>query len=205
MSSSKAIKTNAAILQAAREIVRTEGIERLSMDHVAQQAGLSKGAVMYHFPTKRALQAALIQDYAEHMSSELHRNESAFKGLPIETLLPGYVEWFRSFAADNHGWSSVGVQLLGQQARDPELLKPISDWYDNLYSRIEKLPAKQRSKMMLAIMALEGLFFVHKFGVGHMSPETRSDVLKLILEMTGMEATIRADSAEPASKDENKG
>lgn len=204
MSSSKAIKTNAAILQAAREIVRTEGIERLSMDNVAHKAGLSKGAVMYHFPTKRALQAALIQDYAEHMNGELHRNEGLFEGIPIETLLPGYVEWFRGFAADNHGWSSVGVQLLGQQARDPELLKPISDWYDNLYSRIEKLPAKQRGRMMMAVMALEGLFFVHKFGVGHMNPETRSDVLRLILEMTGMDEVPRAEVSDSGSTNEDK-
>ena len=90
MPSNKAIRTNAAILQAAREIVRKEGIDRLSMDRVAQQAGLSKGAVMYHFPSKRSLQAALLEDYAEHMDEELHRHEALFEGTSIEKLMAGY-------------------------------------------------------------------------------------------------------------------
>ncbi len=191
MPSNKAIKTNAAILKAAREIVRTEGIDRLSMDRVAQKAGLSKGAVMYHFTTKRALQAALLEEYAEHMDSELHRHEAMFEGAPLEKLMAGYIEWFRSFARDNHGWSAVGVQLLGQQARDPELIKPVSDWYDRIYARLDKLPARQRTRFLTALMALEGLFFVHKFGVGHLGAERTQDILKFIAEATGTETTER--------------
>ncbi len=201
MPSNKAIKTNAAILKAAREIVRNEGIDNLSMDRVAKQAGLSKGAVMYHFPTKRALQAALLEDYAEHMDSELHRHEALFDGAPLEKLFAAYVAWFESFAHDNHGWSAVGVQLLGQQALDPELLKPVSDWYDHIYARLDKLPAKQRTKLLTAMMALEGLFFVHKFGVGHLDPARTQDVLKLIGEMTGT-AGIKPRGKAPAGENE---
>lgn len=200
MPSNKAIRTNAAILQAAREIVRNEGIDRLSMDRVAQQAGLSKGAVMYHFPSKRALQAALLEDYAEHMDGELHRHEAMFEGTSIERLMAGYIEWFCSFARDNHGWSAVGVQLLGQQARDPELLKPVSDWYDRLYARIDKLPPRQRAKFLTALMALEGLFFVHKFGVGNLGSERTREILKFIAESTGVEQISRLNLQAPASK-----
>lgn len=186
MPSNKAIRTNAAILQAAREIVRKEGIDRLSMDRVAQQAGLSKGAVMYHFPSKRSLQAALLEDYAEHMDEELHRHEALFEGTSIEKLMAGYIEWFRSFARDNHGWSAVGVQLLGQQALDPELIKPVSDWYNRLYAKFDKLPPKQRAKFLTALMALEGLFFVHKFGVGELGSERTREILKTIAETTSV-------------------
>ena len=192
MSSNKSFKTHCIILQAARDIVRTEGIDHLSMDRVAQRAAVSKGAVMYHFPSKRALQAALLQDYAEHMTLEQRRHEALFEGSPLETLIPGYVEWFKSFAADNRGWSAVGVQLLGQQAKNPELLKPVSDWYDALYARLEKLPAKQRARMLMAVMTLEGLFFVKKFGLGHMDEKHCREILNLILELTGSSTVSRA-------------
>lgn len=177
MSSPKAIKTYASILEAARDILRQDGIERLSMDRVAERAGMSKGAVMYHFPTKRALQSALIQDYAEHMDEGLKTHEAKFKGRPEETLIPAYVEWFKSFCADKNGWASVGVQLLGQQAIDPELLKPISDWYQKLYDRIEALPENTRTEMLTAVMAMEGLFFVRKFGLGTIDAQRLEAVL----------------------------
>ena len=72
----KAQKTKADLLKAARAVLLSGGIARLSMDRVAEQAGVSKGAIMYHFPTKRALQAALIEDYAEHLDRELRRHEA---------------------------------------------------------------------------------------------------------------------------------
>ena len=199
MSTPKAIKTNSAILAAARNVVRSRGIDALSMDQVAKEAGVSKGAVMYHFPTKKALQAALIQDYAEHMAGELHRHEARFEGDAIETFIPGYVEWFKSFDRDNRGWSSVGVQLLGQQSKDPALLKPVADFYEQLFSRVEKLPTKQRNKMLLAIMALEGFFFVHKFALANMDPERKTQILDMILEMTGTaDVPAKNDASEEA-------
>lgn len=193
MSSPKAIRTNSTILQAARDVLRTEGIEHLSMDRVAERAGVSKGAVMYHFPTKRALQSALIQDYAEHLESGLKAHEAQFKGDPIETLIPGYIQWFNDFSTDNNGWASVGVQLLGQQAMDPELLKPISDWYQKLYARIEKLPSKHRSKMLMAVMTMEGFFFVRKFGLDSMNQERRTEVMNLLLKITGTDEVPKSE------------
>ena len=184
MSSPKATRTYSNIIQAAREILRTKGIEYLSMDRVALKAGVSKGAVMYHFPSKMALQAALIQDYAEHMESGLRSHEAMFEGSPSETLVPGYIQWFKSFSADNNGWASVGVQLLGQQAVTPELLKPIYDWYQKLFARIEQLPEKQRTKMLMAVMAMEGFFFVRKFGLDSMNLKQRDKVLDLLLDLT---------------------
>ena len=56
MSSEKAIRTRASIIAAARSIILKEGIGALTMDRAAQEAGMSKGACMYHFKTKRALQ-----------------------------------------------------------------------------------------------------------------------------------------------------
>lgn len=181
MPSPKAVRTYATILEAARDILRHEGIDHLSMDRVAEHAAVSKGAVMYHFPTKRALQAALIQDYADHMDEGLKTQEAKFEGSPEETLIPAYVQWFKSFCTDTHGWASVGVQLLGQQATDPELLKPVSDWYQKLYDRIEALPENMRTEMLTAVMAMEGLFFVRKFGLGKIDDKRLEAVLNRLL------------------------
>lgn len=180
----KALQTNTALIEAARAIILEEGLERLSMDRVAKRAGVSKGAIMYHFPTKRHLQAALLQNYAEHLDQEFRRHEALFEGTPEETLVPGFIAWFQSFDADNKGWASVGIQLLSQQAHDPELLRPVRAWYETLYGRILKLPKRRRTRMLLVVMALEGLFFTHKFGLDLMGEVYKAEIYELMKEMT---------------------
>ena len=49
----KAQATQEKMLEVARDIILHEGIERLSMNRVAELSGMSKGAVMYHFKTMR--------------------------------------------------------------------------------------------------------------------------------------------------------
>ena len=156
MSSEKALRTRAAIIAAARGIILKEGIGALTMDRAAQAAGMSKGACMYHFKNKRALHAALIEDYAAHLDGQMKRHE---------TLVPGFVEWFKTFEADSRDWADVGVALLSNFVHDDELMKPVHDWYQRLWGRILALPEEERVPRFVAIMALEGFFYTKKFGV----------------------------------------
>ena len=137
MSSEKALRTRAAIIAAARGIIPKEGIGALTMDRAAQAAGMSKGACMYHFKNKRALHAALIEDYAAHLDGQMKRHEALFEGRPDETLVPGSVEWFKTFEADSRDWADVGVALLSNFVHDDELMKPVHDWYQKLWFRIQ--------------------------------------------------------------------
>lgn len=194
----KARRTKSELLNAAREILVTDGIGRLSMDRVAERAGVSKGAIMYHFPTKRALQAALIENYAEHLDREFRRCESLFEGSPDEVLIPAYVEWFRGFNADSKGWAGVGVQLLSQQSHDPELLEPIRAWYARLFARIERLPKRSRTRMLLVILSLEGLFYTHKFNFDALTEAHKDEVCALMTEFTGTAAVSRRGDAAAA-------
>lgn len=173
MASEKAQKTRQSILAASRAVILEEGIAALTMDRVAQQAGLSKGACMYHFKNKRALQAALIEEYAEHLDEELRRHEALFNGRPDETLVPGYVAWFKSFDSDNRSWAQVGIALLSNFIHDEELMRPVHAWYRRLFTRIEVLPPEERVPALVAVMALEGFFYTHKFGVDLMAPKMK--------------------------------
>lgn len=165
MKSDKAKRTRESIIEAAREVIRGDGIDVLTMDRVAKEAGLSKGACMYHFKNKRELYAALIADYAQHLEGEQRRHEALFKGRPDETLVPGFIEWFKSFEKDTRAWADVGVALLSQFVHDEELMAPVYEWYERLFHRIDALPEDERVPAFVAIMALEGFFFTRKFGV----------------------------------------
>lgn len=194
------MQTRALLLECARNIILDEGIERLSMDRIAKRAGLSKGAVMYHFETKRALEAALLQDYADHLERGLSEHEALFKGTPSETFVPGFIAWFQSFDADNRGWASVGTQLLTRQQSDPELLEPVRLWYKRLYQRVESVPAKIRPNVMLVVMALEGFFYTHKFGLDVMGQEAKNEAYQLMLETTKTSHVERKPEAQAAEE-----
>lgn len=107
MASDKAIKTRQSILDAAKAIIIEEGIGALTMERAATKAGISKGACMYHFKSKRALQAALVEEYAAHLSSELARHEALFDGPPEETLVP---------ASSNGSAALIMTTTAGQQS-----------------------------------------------------------------------------------------
>ena len=98
--SDKGLCTKKHMLECAEKIILEEGIEALSMDNVGKKSGMSKGAVMHHFKTKRDLMAALIEAYAEHLDEHLKAAEAMFEGAPDETLIPGYIRWFQEFVAD---------------------------------------------------------------------------------------------------------
>jgi AcrR family transcriptional regulator len=55
------------ILQAAERVVTEVGAARLTLDLVAQEADVSKGGLLYHFPSKEALLGALAQRYVDSM------------------------------------------------------------------------------------------------------------------------------------------
>ena len=89
---------------------------------------------------------------------------------PDETLVPGLVEWFKSFEKDSRAWADVGVALLSQFVHDEELMAPVYEWYDRLFHRIEALPDDERVPAFVAVMALEGFFYTRKFGVNPKRP-----------------------------------
>ena len=65
-------RTRDRILQAARELVLEEGASRLTLDAVVVRAGLSKGAFLYHFKTKRDLFVTLIDEMIRAFDAAIH-------------------------------------------------------------------------------------------------------------------------------------
>src|SRR5918995_4669163 len=58
------------ILDAAAELVSEIGSGRLTLEAVAERAGLSKGGLLYNFPTKEALLQGMVQRLVDQVSVE---------------------------------------------------------------------------------------------------------------------------------------
>jgi AcrR family transcriptional regulator len=51
------------ILAAARQVISSHGVPRLTLEAVAAQAGISKGGLLYHFPTKDAMLQGMLLEH----------------------------------------------------------------------------------------------------------------------------------------------
>ena len=117
--------TKRRILDAAQQVVLRDGVGHLTLEAAADQAGLSKGGVLYHFPTRDALVAAMVARIIEQFEDDIAAYLPA-PGTP-EHGRPGafaraYVR--ATMAPSPEGEERLGAALLAAAAAEPELLVP---------------------------------------------------------------------------------
>ena len=76
------------ILAAAADLARQSGPVRFSLDAVARHPGVSKGGLLYNFPTKAKLMQGLVEDYLGEFEEALDAASGPDKE---ESLLAAYV------------------------------------------------------------------------------------------------------------------
>ena len=72
------------ILEGADRVARERGVANLTLDLVAEQAQVSKGGLLYHFTTKEALLAGMIDRsldrYREFLRTAIDQNGDDYRG-----------------------------------------------------------------------------------------------------------------------------
>lgn len=79
------LTTRARILDTARRLFAERGFQNTSVREIAERLGLTKTAVLYHFPAKTDILAALADPYLEDLEAVLDSRKSADE--VIEALL----------------------------------------------------------------------------------------------------------------------
>ena len=152
-------KTKELILEVAREIAAQKGVGQLTLEAVAEKAGISKGGLLYHFPGKKELIIAL-------------------KGHP-QALVLGFINWYKKFngiAATNRTW---GAAVFAVQSFDPQLMEPLHNWYRQLFEKIRG-SGPDSLDTATAILAIEGLFMLSLYNLDHLTTEEKSRIIQHI-------------------------
>lgn len=121
--------TRERILRAADAIATEGGAGMVSLDAVAARAGISKGGLLYHFPTKSTLLQALVQDYLEKIETLLEDvdNPARPNGLILALMEHFLADW-------RHEAPSGG--LLAALAEDPAILAPVAAFEARILARL---------------------------------------------------------------------
>jgi AcrR family transcriptional regulator len=121
------------ILNAAQTVVMEAGAGHMSLDIVAKKAGVSKGGLMYHFPTKEALLKAMLVRMIEEFY--MHREEKEKDIVkPAGRLLKAGV--LATMARDPKK-DRMGLAILAVAAHDPHLLEPLRAAYASHLKELE--------------------------------------------------------------------
>lgn len=121
------------ILNAASGIVSEKGIFNLTLEAVAKEAGISKGGLLYHFPSKEALVKGMVEHLAQNYQNKISDN------VERDPLERG--KWTRSFlnVTFNQGYPNKDMHagLLAAKAVNPKLMAPLHDAYEKWQGNIE--------------------------------------------------------------------
>ena len=158
------MKTNKKILNAAQELLSKGGANAVSFDKVAAELGITKQAVLYWFPSKSALLAAMFIDW---LDAEAEAAEDAVKSAKTANeAISAFVTEIVSFHAENFDrfrmmylapqTLKVGSQVSRKDGAIGEINQVTSRLYDCL---AEKLDAN-------AIEARLTAFIVHSSVLG---------------------------------------
>ncbi len=91
--------TRAAILKAARTRFGRRGYENSTVDDIALGAGVAKGAVYHHFPTKKALFEAVLETVSEELAA--HVLETASKETDVLDAMAKAIRVYFERCADS--------------------------------------------------------------------------------------------------------
>jgi AcrR family transcriptional regulator len=114
----------ARLAKAAFEVIAERGHSAFRTAAVLSHAGVSQGAMLYHFPTKDALTLAAI-DYALMLDSDASQQRMAQAGTSAADILSAMAADFRNFFLGNRFW--VALDITMDAAKDPVVAPAIRD------------------------------------------------------------------------------
>ncbi|MGO9560432.1 MAG: TetR/AcrR family transcriptional regulator [Acidimicrobiales bacterium] len=180
--------TRARILCAAEDLVIRDGVSRLTLDAAASEAGVSKGGILYHFPSRAALVSAMVERFVVSFDADLDRY-GANEGGPGDftraylraTLAPSEASEHES--GDNRD-RRLGGALLAGVASDPDLLTPLRERFDAWQAAVatDGLPEDVAT---LVRLTTDGLWLSDLFGLAPIAGELRQKVGERLFELMG--------------------
>jgi AcrR family transcriptional regulator len=117
--------TRASVLAAARSVFSRRGLRGASLEEIAEEAGVSRGAVYYHFDDKERLFLALLRERCLVRADRLDRvaAESDDIGADLRRVATRFIE----DAEADPEWTRLFVEFTALAAERPELRTELAD------------------------------------------------------------------------------
>ncbi len=141
----------ADMLRVARDIIRTKGAAKLTLQEVATRIGATKGAILHWYPNKMALIDAVVASQIEDWDARF--NDNAPDTMTTSAALLTYLKTWEEQDVDQASYFDAVLLLL---AEDPDRLASVRAAYSR-YSSQYVVSGDEDLSPLLLWLACEGL------------------------------------------------
>lgn len=173
------------ILDAAERVVCEVGAARMTLDGVAQAAGVSKGGLLYHFRSKEALLDALAKRYVQGMEDCMRGPGNCAKTNDLNVCVQAVL-----CPQSRARLVGMGAGLLAAAVNDPTTLDVIRDHIDTSTRRFVESGCDFATTAVISL-AIDGLMMRESLGISFFTAEQREQIVQVLLRI--------AEQAQPSS------
>mgnify|MGYP002661750532 FL=1 len=180
MSISKHTNKKNNLLTAASEIVKEEGVVKLTLEAVAQRAGVSKGGLLYHYTSKEALIKGMVEEWTNNFFESIKtivNKDSKESG-----------KWNRAYGTttlfdlDNNNNKNLRSALMAAMFINPDLLDDYKQKYDILHTKLLN-DGIDPLKITMARLLIDGLWFSEIFEIAPLNEEVKKQIFDELIMM----------------------
>lgn len=175
------------LLEATAHLAERSGVTSITLEAVAERAGVSKGGLLHHFPSKAALVKGMVEwtvsRYYDLVAKEVSGAPSGENG-----IARAYVTTSSGAGADTQLWNAVLTATLLQ----PSLLDIMRERARPLFSAAVEGP--EDVDAAVAWLAADGLWLAEMLGLYDLDPELRAAVVERLHELSAERPAPRGRS-----------
>ncbi len=174
-------QTRERLLDAATKIIMTRGVTHLTLDLVAEEAEVSKGGLLHHFPTKDKLIVGLMQHAFAIFLARLERHRTADPD-------PSAGQWLRAYIRATFETSpeeeALAKALVLLAANSPELVQAKQLELDACFAQMET-DGIDPARAWAVRLACDGLWVSELYDGLHLDGALRKALEAELLRLVG--------------------
>jgi AcrR family transcriptional regulator len=131
------------IIEAMRTSVGTRGAAGSTFDHVAREAGVSRGLLHYYFGSKEQLLVEVVRRDCEARIAAM--DEGIARATSVDEIIAALVHGLEDFIEGEPGSPAVIYELLSESRRSEDIRSELAELYRRWRADLaEELRAKER-------------------------------------------------------------
>lgn len=178
--------TRNIILDAAESVVATMGVANLTFEEVAREAGISKGGVLYHYPSKDALTEAMIERFIERFDTAVAAAAEADR-VPVGRNIRAYI---RATVGEppltGELFDRANGAITAALANFPERLEPVRRQSARNQRMVEGSDLDPVFATILRL-AIDGMWLAENFNLMRFDPGLKAAVGERLVAWTTLE------------------
>jgi len=170
----------ANLLTALADLIAERGLSNVPIDLVALKAGVSKGGLFHHFPSKQALLEELCRDVLRELDKKIDdciNDDPEPKGRFIRAYIRAFLKPLKIYDT-----VKLFRAFISETSHYPLITTIYRDWFNERLQKQKDSPLSLKAKMIF--YAIDGIWLEECVGVFASSPKERETFIKYLIEQT---------------------